>query len=92
MEKNSLKKEAINSGVYAGHGEWYQGLTNFYESVRGIGSMEKYSEYLLSLDGKVLDNIMNVAGIESKDILFVADQNSQDYEGNYNGEYTIIAK
>jgi hypothetical protein len=77
-------------GVYAGHGEWNTGVTNFYESVAGSGRMQDYSDYIAAFGEDKVREIIPSSDLQ--DIDFTASQNAQDSKGIPNGEYTIVAK
>lgn len=86
----SLSKGNTRCGVYAGHGRWYRGVTNFYESIRGENTMAEYSDYLLDIDDTRVNNLL--VDVELRDYDFVPDQNAQNSDGKYNGEYTIVGR
>ena len=77
-------------GVYANHGEWYKGVTSFYESYYGEDAMENYSEYLLSFDKEKVEEIVGNNLIDN-DYNFVPAENAQNSIGELiSGQYTIV--
>lgn len=87
-----LPNQTIRSGCYAMHSKWHENVSKFYESVRGEGGMEEYSNYISSIDKKIVCNLMEDNGIKMQEGDFCIEQNGQNYRGEQDGTYTIVWK
>ena len=85
----SIKSGQVNTGVYAGHGKWYEGVETFYKGLTGDSTtMDAYSEYLSHCDKSIVEGLVK----KTPSFSFKAICNAQDYRGNPNGQYTVSAK
>lgn len=81
----------IVNGSYAGHSKWHEGVTSFYEGVRGSGSMQEYSNYLSAFDEEDAYQIMDDLGInvEKEEGEFKVERIGQDSGGREDGSYIV---
>ena len=81
----------IVNGPYAGHSKWHEGVTSFYEGVRGSGSMQEYSNYLATFDEEDAYQIMDDMGInvEKEEGEFKVERIGQNSAGHEDGSYIV---
>lgn len=85
-----INEESIRLGVYAGDGSWGDSVMIHYNSLGG--NANNYSTYLLNFGTSSVKKIAKDLGIGLSSFTFNPKQNSQNYLGELNGNWTIIAE
>lgn len=86
----NFNSNTIYAAPYAGHAQWHDNVEMFYESVRGEGSIQQYSDYISRLDKRMVNKIVDENNINIVNGNFKMAQDGQDAKGHLNGTYRVI--